>query len=451
MEPRCVCNPLTNRGSPFDETIGYFFGQCVYNTSDYIGFFFGLINVCIWFTIHFPQLIESHRTKAKGLSPVMLMLWVTGDLCGLLSLFLTGQFGVIFFTQVYYFTMDSLLFLQYAYFTFWYKKEVNNKNIENDDDSTDINSLQFTSYSHRITQSLPKDVTYELTDLGYHDGDDDHVDIINNNDTHSHNAIAQPTTAPAPNYLTADHDDDTAIISTTLPPPPDELNASISHTNLFSSPSHLMLLSTCILAITLITPTSATVVTVKSFSTLATTITKAAEAIATTLQDVSHIPLCTGAPIKPWQNIVGIICGWLCSIIYSPSRLPQVILNFKRKSTYGLSKPFVFLALFTGFLYGGSILIPSYTYDKSNGFTSGQWWLQTGPFVVSTVIGTMLNLTISWQIWAYRHKSRADAIGADIPEEDVRAQEEYDLKMNANFLLLGHSTSSSYLPRSDST
>jgi uncharacterized protein with PQ loop repeat len=56
-------------------------------------------------------------------------------------------------------------------------------------------------------------------------------------------------------------------------------------------------------------------------------------------------------------NVPGQIFGWLCAALYLGSRIPQIVHNYKRGSTEGLSSLFFLFACLGNITYVGSILI----------------------------------------------------------------------------------------------
>ncbi|BFZ54576.1 Putative vacuolar membrane transporter for cationic amino acids [Savitreella phatthalungensis] len=61
-------------------------------------------------------------------------------------------------------------------------------------------------------------------------------------------------------------------------------------------------------------------------------------------------------PSLEW-NIAGQIFGWMCAVTYLGSRLPQILHNWRRKSTEGLSSLFFMFACLGNLTYVGSILV----------------------------------------------------------------------------------------------
>ncbi|KAH0612195.1 uncharacterized protein H6S33_010247 [Morchella sextelata] len=88
---------------------------------------------------------------------------------------------------------------------------------------------------------------------------------------------------------------------------------------------------------------------------------------------------------------IGMTVGWISTLLYLCSRLPQLILNAKRKSTEGLSIA-LFMAAFSGNLfYSGSLLLNPLGWRDYEPYGGGgvagpegsnamEWWSRTLPF-----------------------------------------------------------------------
>lgn len=100
-------------------TIEKIFHDCVYDTRDHIGFYFGLCSIACWVVAQLPQLITNYRRKsADALSPFFLAEWLLGDTCNLVGALLQGnQPETVILTAQYFICMDCVLLLQYLYYT----------------------------------------------------------------------------------------------------------------------------------------------------------------------------------------------------------------------------------------------------------------------------------------------------------------------------------------------
>ncbi|ODV91267.1 hypothetical protein CANCADRAFT_26327 [Tortispora caseinolytica NRRL Y-17796] len=100
-------------------------------------------------------------------------------------------------------------------------------------------------------------------------------------------------------------------------------------------------------------------------------------------------------------QVLGTTIAWVCTALYLCSRIPQIIHNFKRKSTRGLS-PLLFAAAMTGnFTYTLSILfsVPSMPQAERAPFL-----MRELPYLLGSAGTVGFDITILTQTWAYRNR-----------------------------------------------
>ena len=120
----------------------------------------------------------------------------------------------------------------------------------------------------------------------------------------------------------------------------------------------------------------------------------------------------------PEFDLWGQIFGYLCAVFYLGSRIPQLLLNYRRKSTEGISMLFFLFACVGNLTYVMSILAyePGCTRFESydgvrSGCESGEWARGYGQYILlnaSWIIGSagtlLLDLIIFSQFWTYRDR-----------------------------------------------
>ncbi|XP_042199614.1 lysosomal amino acid transporter 1 homolog [Callorhinchus milii] len=101
------------------------------------------------------------------------------------------------------------------------------------------------------------------------------------------------------------------------------------------------------------------------------------------------------------KNICGLAIGSISAVLYLSSRIPQILTNFKRKSTEGISC-FLFVCVILGnATYGVSVLLM----NPDRGQGEGSYILNHLPWLLGS-LGTMsLDLVIITQFLQYRPKS----------------------------------------------
>ena len=117
-------------------------------------------------------------------------------------------------------------------------------------------------------------------------------------------------------------------------------------------------------------------------------------------------------------DIWGQIFGYLCAVLYLGSRIPQLLLNFRRKSTEGISLLFFLFACVGNLTYVMSIFAYEpgcarfESYDGvRGGCERGEWARGYGQYILlnaSWLIGSagtfLLDLVIFGQFWVYRDR-----------------------------------------------
>lgn len=117
-------------------------------------------------------------------------------------------------------------------------------------------------------------------------------------------------------------------------------------------------------------------------------------------------------------DIWGQIFGYLCAVFYLGSRIPQLLLNYRRRSTEGVSMLFFLFACVGNLTYVMSILayepecarLESYD-DGRGGCESGEWARGYGQYMLlnaSWLIGSagtlIFDMIIFAQFWIYRDR-----------------------------------------------
>ncbi|KAJ1363025.1 Lysosomal amino acid transporter 1 [Parelaphostrongylus tenuis] len=94
------------------------FSDCVDTELKLIGFIIGIISLMLWLVPLIPQILRNYKTKkCDGLSPIFLLLWLSGDTCNMLGAILTNQTPIQKIIGVYYIFQDLVLWAQYGYYT----------------------------------------------------------------------------------------------------------------------------------------------------------------------------------------------------------------------------------------------------------------------------------------------------------------------------------------------
>ena len=114
--------------------------------------------------------------------------------------------------------------------------------------------------------------------------------------------------------------------------------------------------------------------------------------------------------VNPYDkdHLLGTLLGWFCGISYVSGRIPQVVKNFQRKTTEGLSLTYWISSFCANSTYGISIFLK----DSSLNYI----WSQA-PWLLSSWGCLPLDLTVLIQFCYYKRKNRKQVIADYITPE----------------------------------
>jgi len=96
---------------------------------------------------------------------------------------------------------------------------------------------------------------------------------------------------------------------------------------------------------------------------------------------------------KTWE-LTGVILAWMSGLIYFISRLPQILKNYERRSTKGLSFGVFWLTIFGNMMYGLSIILRRPIIDRT-------FYRKQLPFLIGSV-GTFvfdIAIIVQFSMW----------------------------------------------------
>ena len=112
----------------------------------------------------------------------------------------------------------------------------------------------------------------------------------------------------------------------------------------------------------------------------------------------------------PQFDVLGQVFGYLCTVFYLGSRVPQLLLNFRRKSTEGVSLLFFLFACLGNLTYTMSVFAYSPVCANRKNCDPGEAASIYGRYILvnlSWIIGSagtlFLDLVIFWQFFLYQH------------------------------------------------
>ncbi|KAI1173298.1 PQ loop repeat-domain-containing protein [Nemania sp. FL0916] len=255
----------------------------------------GSISIAAWVVVFSPQIIENfRRNSADGLSVQFIIIWLLGDVFNILGALLQGVLPTMLILAIYYTIADIVLLAQCFYYKgFTWKDDATPQ-------AAQQSEPQASDHSNGHTTRAPNEGTALLAD--YFDQRE------RRGSGWSHLSPAVPMMADAP--------------ATPLPTP------TKRQTFLWNAVAILMVCAAGVLGWFLSPARSSS----------------------------SHgEPAAAPADNLPKLDLWGQIFGWLCAVLYLGSRLPQLLLNFRRKSTEGVSVLFFLFACLGNLTYVLSI------------------------------------------------------------------------------------------------
>ncbi|KAH7135267.1 PQ loop repeat-domain-containing protein [Dendryphion nanum] len=285
----------------------------------------GSVSIACWIVVFSPQIIENwKRSSADGLSVVFITIWLLGDFFNIFGAVLQGVLPTMVILAVYYTLADIVLLLQ----CFWYKGFTLSDEIKKPENETTNNS------SGPATENSPL-----LAGNGHHSNghSNGHTngyhtpprisDIDRRHSNHSQSSFRERLLSvdgthlsPATPLLPDSHYDERPS-----QPRPSRPAQSTLQTIIFN------------LGIVLLVCLSGVFGWYLSASR-------------------APPPSSHPTPSSPSFNTWGQISGYICALLYLGSRVPQLLLNYRRKSTEGISMLFFLFACIGNLTYVLSIV-----------------------------------------------------------------------------------------------
>lgn len=287
----------------------------------------GSISIACWVVVFSPQIIENfRRSSAEGLSVVFIVVWLLGDVFNILGAILQGVLPTMTILAVYYTLADIVLLAQVFYYRgFTLKDEVQKKSDESD-----------------VERRIPVDERQPLLSRPSPDVDSTRRQSYISEQLVRHGEHFSPVTP--------------------------------LHSEQHNNPA----------AVKTVKPTST--VQAVLFNTSAIIVVCLAGLLGWWLSERSahhrhhhhkhryekHTRDTETGPLE--LDLLGQIFGYLCAALYLSSRIPQLLLNYKRKSTEGVSLLFFLFACIGNLTYDMSI----FAYNPQNACQHGPGHCESG-------------------------------------------------------------------------
>ncbi|KAL4950852.1 PQ loop repeat-domain-containing protein [Aspergillus filifer] len=322
----------------------------------------GSISIACWVVVFSPQIIENFRRgSADGLSLLFLVVWLAGDVFNILGAVLQGVLPTMIILAVYYTLADIVLLGQ----CFYYRGFTLRDDISSSSEAEETDEIETPS---PVISRKPTEQTSLL-----HQQDAHHAYL--SGASASRDPSGAETSAPLLSTSNRRHSASRAIDGTHLSPATPFIEPSAQPRK-----------------------------------------TKARSALQTALFNLSAVALVCTAGILGWYisrpsptkhknhknhstddstpsfDLWGQVFGYLCAVLYLGSRLPQILLNHKRKSTDGVSLLFFLFACIGNLTYVLSILAYSPVCERPRHCKPGE---------IGSIYGRYILVNLSWLIGSF--------------------------------------------------
>ncbi|KAL9124246.1 MAG: hypothetical protein Q9217_006406 [Psora testacea] len=358
----------------------------------------GSISIACWVVVFSPQIIENfRRSSADGLSLTFIIVWLLGDVFNILGAVLQGVLPTMIILAVYYTAADIVLLGQCLYYrglrssnTIQDKSESAVEDEEAPDRPTERSSLLPTS----TASNSPSRPRIGDVDRGARGSISSiHSYLSNNTVDATHLSPATPFMPPSKPM--------------SAPPAPEALKPRSSFIAfLFNTIALILVCAAGVLGWWLSSRFSHT---------------QYPRGHDDKGQRHNEHSLISASSDNIHFDLWGQIFGYLCAILYLASRIPQLLLNYKRKSTEGVSMLFFLFACVGNLTYVMSI----FAYEpacasierlsrggRRAGCEDGEWGEEYARYILlnaSWLVGSagtlVLDLLIFAQFWIYREKN----------------------------------------------
>ncbi|KAJ5182885.1 PQ loop repeat protein [Penicillium capsulatum] len=344
----------------------------------------GSISIACWVVVFSPQIIENFRRgSADGLSLLFLIIWLAGDVFNILGAVLQGVLPTMIILAVYYTLADIVLLGQCFYYRgFNIREEFSSPSAEpaqatgapaNEDDVESTTPTERSALLRKSSDHVQREARTEHS--GYHATDG-----------------ARPTSASSQGRRHS-------ITSFR-----DILNPSVDGTHL--SPVTPFIEPETGLQENGRQPRRRDVSTLQTilFNTTAIALVCAAGILGWYVSPGSKSSSSESEPLT--MDLLGQIFGYLCAALYLGSRLPQLLLNFRRKSTDGVSLLFFLFACIGNLTYVLSIMAYSpvckgVVSAANPGVSSPRHRAECRPGEASSLYGRYVLVNLSWLIGSF--------------------------------------------------
>ncbi|KAF3941026.1 hypothetical protein ABW19_dt0201691 [Dactylella cylindrospora] len=383
----------------------------------------GSVSIACWLVVFTPQIIENFkRGSAEGLSLTFLILWLLGDVFNVLGGILQGVIPTMLILAIYYTFADIVLLLQCLYYRYWTAKSTPQISHQHDNrpPTADVDADE---ESPLLSRTISDYVAHErrgslriLAESAHHLSPANPL----------HDPPASPTESVTKLYTNGVHTNGSHTNgSHTNGSGSNNVDAvsSLRHAQEFGNSSHSHSRQENGVS-TVSGSDNGNGGTLKSISrdVIAVSLVIFAGIAGWYLTPSSHPSPPSEDPHIPERHplefsFYGQVFGYLCAVLYLGSRIPQIILNYQRKSCEGVAFLFFLFACLGNITYVISIL--AYRPGKVE---DGEGYWRYIAVNASWLLGSFGTLGLDFVIFVQFFMYRNDF--GDIPESAIVSDEE---------------------------
>ena len=351
------------------------------------------MNIAVVFS---PQIIENwKRSSAEGLSVVFITIWLAGDFFNIFGAVLQGVLPTMIILAVYYTLADIVLLGQY----FWYEGFHLTDRVGSRDDSSDEEEDEDEDDQPVASERSPllSRQPVQIEGNGYHTPPRNTPPRISDLERRG---SAQSANSFRERFLSIDgthlspvtplHDDPTSAPSK---PPPRPQTPSALQTVFFNLGIIVLVCASGVFGWWLSTKRSR----------------EASEPPSETPSETLHF------------NFWGQVSGYICAALYLGSRVPQLLLNYRRKSTEGISMLFFLFACIGNLTYVLSIVAYKPVCKKPRHCHEGEALAIYGKYILvnlSWLLGSFGTLCLDAGVFIQYFLYRKEDDSSDEEEDD---------------------------------
>lgn len=336
----------------------------------------GILSLSVWLFAQLPQIIENHLNQSvEGVSLLFLSCWIGGDATNLLGCILTRALPFQTCLAAYYCFIDFILSLQFWYYTRIYpRQKVHHNLLQSPNMLKPTLSRKDSKKNMRFNRFQQSPKTPDHYELGGFPLD---IDANTDPNLYHHHRRHQSRHRREASYGSRGRSFFQKVLSGSL------LSGS------FTKPANAMPVT---------------------FDKDESKFSQFKESLKVTWT-VTIKPALIHFKHHYNKEAIGTTSAWLCSFLYLSSRSPQIIKNYRSKSTKGISVLLFLFAMLGNTFYTISIVSDIYLlYHHQETLTHADSFhdvlMAQTPFIVGSSGTVLFDAIILFQFWYYNRKNK---------------------------------------------